>query len=54
MFIGLPADRGVQRSIWRLGPPGGLIADVAFDPTGRYLATANGDGSLGVLRLDGP
>jgi WD40 repeat protein len=29
----------------------GHIAQIAFSPTGRYLATANGNGTVYILRL---
>jgi hypothetical protein len=35
----------------RLCREGGHIAQAAFSPTGRYLATANGNGTVYILRL---
>lgn len=35
----------------RVGPPQGSINDIAFTPDGRHLITANGNGTLYVLRL---
>jgi WD40 repeat protein len=38
-----------------LSPPGkGYLHDVALTPEGRYLATANPDGTVYVLRLAEP
>ncbi|HEX4130988.1 MAG TPA: protein kinase [Pirellulales bacterium] len=37
----------------QLGPPDGLIDELAFDGTGRYLLTANGNQTAYVLRLEG-
>jgi serine/threonine protein kinase/WD40 repeat protein len=42
---------GRQQQVIRLCPEGGHIAQVAFSPTGRYLATANGNGTVYILRL---
>ncbi|HUG91991.1 MAG TPA: M56 family metallopeptidase [Planctomycetaceae bacterium] len=37
----------------KLGPSGGLIRQVAFAGDGRHLVTANGNGTVWVLPLDG-
>ena len=34
-----------------IGPPGGQIPDLKFTPDGRYLITANGNGTIYVLRV---
>lgn len=34
-----------------IGPPGGRISDLEFTPDGRYLLTANGNGTIYVLRV---
>jgi WD40 repeat protein len=34
-----------------IGPPGGKIPDLKFTPDGRYLITANGNGTIYVLRI---
>jgi WD40 repeat protein len=34
-----------------IGPPGGRIPDLEFTPDGRYLITANGNGTIYVLRV---
>ncbi|MGZ0173565.1 MAG: protein kinase domain-containing protein [Planctomycetales bacterium] len=34
-----------------IGPPGGRIPDLNFTPDGRYLITANGNGTIFVLRV---
>ena len=36
---------------FQLAPPGGGIHQVAFTPDGRHLITANGNGTIYVLRL---
>jgi WD40 repeat protein len=36
------------------GPFGGAVRAVAFTPDGRYLATANANGTVYVLRVEGP
>ncbi|MGZ0169296.1 MAG: hypothetical protein ACKVHE_07055 [Planctomycetales bacterium] len=33
-----------------IGPPGGRISDLEFTPDGRYLITANGNGTMFVLK----
>ncbi len=45
---------GQERAVWQLGPPGRRISQTAFDTTGRYLATANGNGMVYILRLANP
>ena len=40
-----------QSEVIRLCREGGHIAQAAFSPTGRYLATANGNGTVYILRL---
>ena len=40
-----------QSEVIRLCSDGGHIAQAAFSPTGRYLATANGNGTVYILRL---
>ncbi|HUG90312.1 MAG TPA: hypothetical protein VML55_05740 [Planctomycetaceae bacterium] len=37
----------------KLGPSGGLIRQVAFAGDGRHLVTANGNGTVWVLPLEG-
>ncbi len=44
----------VRHQSWQLFPSGHPVADVAFSPEGRYLATANPDGTIGLLRLADP
>lgn len=39
---------------YQIGPSGARVGKLAFSPEGRYLATANGDGSVYVLRLPAP
>jgi serine/threonine protein kinase len=41
---------GSQKELIRLCPKNGQINQVAFSPTGRYLATANGNGTAYILR----
>jgi WD40 repeat protein len=36
------------------GPFGGAVHQVAFTPEGRYLATANDNGAVSILRVPGP
>ncbi|HWB00607.1 MAG TPA: WD40 repeat domain-containing protein, partial [Pirellulales bacterium] len=36
----------------QLGPPDGLIDELAYDATGRYLLTANGNQTVYVMRLE--
>ena len=36
-----------------LNPPGKQVAEVHFSPSGRYLGTANGNGTIYILRMDG-
>jgi WD40 repeat protein len=38
---------------WQIGPPAGLVSQVAFSPDGHYLATVNGNGTVYVLSTDG-
>jgi hypothetical protein len=40
-----------QSEVIRHCHEGGHIARAAFSPTGRYLATANGNGTVYILRL---
>jgi len=47
--IGTGAERG---EFIRLCHPGGEIRQVAFSPTGRYLATANGNGTVYILKVE--
>jgi hypothetical protein len=42
----------VKQKVWQL--PGGPVNDLALSPDGRYLATANGNGTVYILRLEGP
>jgi WD40 repeat protein len=42
---------GGERAAIRLCRPGGHINQVAFSPTGRYLATANGNGTVYILKV---
>jgi len=44
---------GTLRETIPLCYPGGVIEQVAFSPTGRYLTTANGNGTVYILRVDG-
>ncbi len=44
---------GTLRQTFTLGPPGGMIWNVAFPPDGRHLVTANRNGTIYVLRLAG-
>jgi serine/threonine protein kinase/WD40 repeat protein len=36
----------------RICDPGGMISGVAFSPTGRYVATANGNGTVYILKME--
>ena len=36
---------------FRLGPATGVVSQVVFDPTGRYLVTANWNNTVYVLRV---
>jgi len=47
------ATTGAAREEITLCYPRGRIQQVAFSPTGRYLATANGNGTVYILRVDG-
>ncbi|QDU60840.1 Serine/threonine-protein kinase PknB [Planctomycetes bacterium Pan216] len=42
---------GVLKATHRVGPPGGIVADVAFSPSGNYVATGNGDGTVYFLHV---
>jgi WD40 repeat protein len=46
------AESGAQRKIVRLCHDGGTIKQIAFSPTGRYLATANANGTVYILKAD--
>jgi WD40 repeat protein len=43
-------EAGQPARVFRLGPPEGLIRQLAFSPDGEYLATANGNGTVFLLR----
>jgi WD40 repeat protein len=45
------SDSGELLQTFAIGPPLGLIHDVAFTPDGRHLATANANGTVYLLRL---
>jgi Leucine-rich repeat (LRR) protein len=45
------AGSGGLRQLLKLGPSGGCINGVVFTPDGRHLATANGNGTVYILRL---
>jgi WD40 repeat protein len=45
---------GETERIIRLCPPGGRVAHMEYSADGRYLATANGNGTAYLLRLDEP
>jgi WD40 repeat protein len=47
----LPTSKLVKS--WQLGPPAGVVTQVAFSPDGHYLATVNGNGTVYVLSMDG-
>jgi WD40 repeat protein len=40
-----------ERRVIRLGPPHGHIYQIAFSPDGRHLLSANGNGTVTILRL---
>ena len=42
---------GKEKHLWQLRPGIGPIRAVAFDPSGRYLASGNSNGTLYILRL---
>jgi WD40 repeat protein len=44
---------GEEKKMLQLGPPGGRICNIVFAPDGRHLATANGNGTVYILRLCG-
>jgi len=44
-------SKGHQIRTVFIGPPGGQIPDLKFTPDGRYLITANGNGTIYVLRI---
>jgi WD40 repeat protein len=43
-----------ERQVIPLCDPGGQINHVAFSPTGRYLATANGNGTVYIVKIRWP
>jgi WD40 repeat protein len=45
------AESGAPRRVIRLCHAGGAIKQIAFSPTGRYLATANANGTVYILRV---
>ena len=45
------AESGALIETIKCGPPQGDIGQVAFTPDGRHLLTANGNGTVYVLRL---
>jgi WD40 repeat protein len=45
------AANGRPRETIRVGPRKGVVNQVAFLPDGRHLATANGNGTIYILRL---
>jgi WD40 repeat protein/serine/threonine protein kinase len=45
---------GSCRKVIRLASPGGRICRVVYSPDGRHLATANGNGTVYILRLAPP
>ena len=68
-YLNIYADRGniavlASRAAWRgveldvrtigPGPFGGGVRSVAFTPDGRYLATANANGTVYLLRVGPP
>ena len=42
---------GKQTKVWQLAPAGSHVLDVVFSPDGRHLASANGNGTIYILRL---
>jgi WD40 repeat protein len=49
-----PGAAGPSRHEWKLFPPGTeYLHGVAFTPDGRYVATANPDGTIYILKLAG-
>ena len=48
-------NTGAVRGLFQLGPPGvgASIAQIAVSPSGRYLASANGNSTLYILRMPG-
>ncbi|HEX4132873.1 MAG TPA: protein kinase [Pirellulales bacterium] len=48
-FVEIPT--GKEIGSLQLGPPDGVISKIAYDATGRYLLTFNGNGTAYVLRL---
>jgi len=46
------AATGAAREVITLCHRGGVISQVAFSPTGRYLATANGNGTVYILHVE--
>jgi hypothetical protein len=42
---------GIEWETVSLGPWQGTVAGVAFSPTTAELATANGDGTISIVRL---
>jgi WD40 repeat protein len=46
------AAAGTAGEVITVCHPGGRINQVSFSPTGRYLATANGNGTVYILRVD--
>ncbi|MEX2172820.1 MAG: WD40 repeat domain-containing protein [Pirellulaceae bacterium] len=47
----LPTGKHIES--WQIGPPEGIVSQVAFSPDGHYLAAVNGNGTVYVLALDG-
>jgi WD40 repeat protein len=43
-----------RETILRFGPPGAEIRQLTFSPDGRHLITANGNGTVYILRLAPP
>ncbi|HEX4148014.1 MAG TPA: LamG-like jellyroll fold domain-containing protein, partial [Pirellulales bacterium] len=48
-FFEIPSGQPLRTL--QIGPPDGFIGDIAYDRTGRYLLTSNGNGTIYVLRL---
>jgi WD40 repeat protein len=44
-------DDGQCHQVLRLGPEGGKIWKAIFSPDGQHIATANGNGTVYILRL---